>query len=99
MSLLASKPKLQADIYKLLEDGLEKAFKATFMTAENCDDADDMAKNFAQKGAMEMAPKMADAIHSYVSSMDITLVPTTLVTSTGPITGTANTQTKQITIL
>lgn len=97
--LSTAKPVLQVKLNKILYQGLYEAFKATFMTADIGEDGEDMAVQFAKKGSNAMAKDLTDAIDEYVKQIGITITPTTLIAPpSGPVTGMANTETKQITV-
>lgn len=98
MPLAVGKPILQAQLTKIINDGMKKAYKSTFMGAGDGDDGEDMATTFAMVASREMGKALADAIDTYVKSIGISLIPTTIVVPPLgiPVVGTANTETQQI---
>ena len=81
-----------------LENVLTEAFKATFLFDAG-DDGDDIAKSFGKAAAGPLSDVIDDYVVNYIKSQCIQLIPKgTLMSPTGPISGTASTLTSDIII-
>lgn len=113
-TLAASKPKLEQDLKKLLYDAFYEAEMSMFNDASSADSRIiASAKQSMTKASQDKANKFADkaykplaqAIYDFVMEIGINLVPAgTLIapqapTGALPITGSASTSTKDITVV
>lgn len=112
-TLIASKPKLETDLKKLLEDASYEAEMTMLGDGKNVDsgvaarvkkDFDTSARKKAQKFAEMAYRPLAQAIYDFVMEIGITLIPKgTLIAPQAPagalpITGSASTMTQDFTI-
>lgn len=101
MPLISAKPKLQLELQQLLY----KSMYETLISLQNPSDVDasivsksdnnnkKFATQLATKFSQEAAGPMANAIHSFVSQMSITMIPSgalisTSITTPSPVIGT-----------
>lgn len=113
-TLAASLPKLTADLLKCLQDASYQAFKTTVLPGNGVDptisatiaaDMEKQAVNYSTTFASKLAQPLAQAIHSFVSEIGITLIPTGLLMAPQapagslPIVGSASTTTHDFTIM
>lgn len=113
-TLAASKPKLEQDLKKLLEDACYEAEMSMLMDNGEVDpriaakiklDMDMACRKKAQKFAEKAHKPLAQAIYDFVIEIGINLVPKgTLIAPQAPagslpVTGSASTSTQDITII
>lgn len=92
-----AKPELEQEICDALRKALYEAQMIFFQESDNATANSAMKKHmielsmkFSDKAATEAAPKIANAIYDFVKSIGITAVPKTLVSPSGPVTGSIN---------
>jgi hypothetical protein len=98
MSLQAGKEKFEAAVREDLKDALKEGFKSTFMCGDS-ELGDDMADAFAQVAAHRLAPALTSRLYDWIRGMDITLTPTALANTGGPVTGMSSTMSGEIRIM
>lgn len=112
-TLAASKPKLEQDLKKLLEDACYESEMTMFNENTDADPRivatvrntmDEAAHKKAKKFAEQAYQPLAQAIYDFVMEIGINLVPKgTLLAppgiAGGPVTGSASTSTQDITIV
>lgn len=114
MTLAASLPKFNADLFKSIQDAMYEAYMSSLDKGDNVDpaiaariraDMEIAARKYALTFAKKLAPALADNIYKFVSEIGIILTPKgTLIAPQAPagalpITGVASTTTKDFTIV
>lgn len=97
----ANKKNLETNLENILTNAFRETFNYTSPDGTVHNDfvlGDQMAKNFGKGAAPQLASVIDDYVQQCIKSQMITITPKTLMSPTGPVSGTASTLTSDITI-
>lgn len=94
--LIDAKPKLQKDIYDILQKSMYEAYMTSFIDDDDVDndirnrvkkEMTKSAKKYSEKFANEACGPLSQAIYEFVKSIGIITTPKSLTSPHGPVVG------------